>query len=181
MQYPIRKTMLIACLAMAGVAFATTTISTKDQYRSESLTASAQVAVSPAPAPAPSADAISGDLSMELYHDLNLASNGMNPEVFETALKGFTKLSNEGKISRQDKITIVDFSQPSDHKRLYVIDLNNKEILFQSLVSHGMGTGELWANSFSNNPSSYKSSPGFYITPGNLYWQQWLFPSIGWT
>ncbi|MFI5131005.1 MAG: murein L,D-transpeptidase catalytic domain family protein, partial [Chitinophagales bacterium] len=159
MQYPIRKTMLIACLAMAGIAFSTTAITAKNHLYSENLAATAPgAAVTPAPAPAPSADA------MELYNDLHLASNGMNPEVFETALKGFAKLSNEGKITRQDKITIVDFSQPSDHKRLYVIDLNNKEILFQSLVSHGMGTGELWARSFSNNPSSYQSSPGFYIT-----------------
>ena len=31
---------------------------------------------------------------------------------------------------------------------------------------------------FSNKPSSYKSSPGFYITGDTYTWQQWLFVKI---
>jgi hypothetical protein len=161
MQYPIRRTMLIACLAIAGVAFATTTITSKNHHGPQQISASPSKAdVTPAPAPAPAIEQVATDL----YNDLELESNGMKPEVFETALKGFAKLADEGKIDRQDKITIVDFSQPSNQKRFYVIDLNTKQILFQSLVSHGRGTGELWASTFSNNPSSHKSSPGFYVT-----------------
>ena len=156
MQYPIRKIMLAACLALASVAVATNAISIKDQGDSSPTIA--------APAPAPSPVATTENSNKELYNDLHLAANGMDPEVFELALKGFTKLSDEGKITNHDKITIIDFSQPSNQKRLYVIDLNKKRILFQSLVSHGRGTGELWAKSFSNEPSSYQSSPGFYIT-----------------
>ena len=155
MQYPIRKTMLIACLTIASVALATNTISIKNHSNSSTT-------IAPAPAPLP---AVTTDNSnKELYNDLNLASNGMEPGVFELALKGFTRLADAGKITNPDKITIIDFSQPSNQKRLYVIDLNKKRILFQSLVSHGRGTGALWAKSFSNNPSSYQSSPGFYIT-----------------
>jgi L,D-transpeptidase catalytic domain len=156
MQYPIRKPMLMACLAIASVAFATKDISIKECSNSLSLVAT--------PAPAPTPDDRTENTTKELYNDLHLASNGMKPQVFELALKGFTKLSNDGKIINQDKITIIDFSQPSNQKRLYVIDLNKKQILFQSLVSHGRATGELWAESFSNEASSYKSSPGFYVT-----------------
>jgi hypothetical protein len=156
MQYPIRKPMLIVCLAIASVAFATNTISTKDYSNSAAITA---VAI-----PAHSADAVTENSNQELYNDLHLEENGMDLHVFEMALKGFTKLSDAGKINNRDKITIIDFSQPSNQKRLYVIDLNKRQILFQSLVSHGRGTGELWAKSFSNEPSSYKSSPGFYVT-----------------
>ena len=162
MQYPIRKTILTACMAIASVAFATATISGKDQS-SKSIENNSAVMVAPAPAPAPS-PAATAEVSKALYNELDLASNGMKPEVLELALKGFNKLADEGKLTRQDKITIVDFSQPSNQKRLYVIDLDKKQVLFQSLVSHGRGTGELWAKSFSNNPSSYKSSPGFYVT-----------------
>jgi hypothetical protein len=158
MQYPIRKTMLMVCLAIASVALATNTISIKNHSNSSTTIAM------PAPAPAPLPAATTDNSNKELYNDLNLASNGMEPEVFELALKGFTRLADAGKIANPDKITIIDFSQPSNQKRLYVIDLTKKRILFQSLVSHGRGTGALWARSFSNNQSSYQSSPGFYIT-----------------
>src|SRR5258706_7065190 len=158
MQYPIKKAMLLVFLAVAGVAFATKTIST-NYHR-----ATPNVQPTPAPAPAPLPAEASGTSTNELYNELDLASNGMKSEVFASALKGFERLSGEGKISRQDKITIIDFSQPSNQKRLYVIDLTSKQLLFQSFVSHGRGTGELWARSFSNNRSSYKSSPGFYVT-----------------
>jgi hypothetical protein len=165
MQYPIRKTMLLACLSIAGVAFATKTISVKADSISPVSDGNSPTAIV-VPAPAPSPAAISENSNTELYNELDLASNGMEPEVFDLALKGFTKLSNAGKITQQDKLTIIDFSQPSNQKRLYVIDLNKKQILYQSLVSHGKGTGTLWAKSFSNEPSTYKSSPGFYVTEG---------------
>jgi L,D-transpeptidase catalytic domain len=154
MHYPIRKPMLIACAAVACMAFTTRAVSIKD-HKETSVTIAG---------PALTAGVATENTNQELYNDLHLEENGMDLHVFDLALKGFTKLSNEGKINRQDKITIIDFSQPSNQKRLYVIDLNKKLVLFQSFVSHGRGTGELWAKSFSNQPSSYKSSPGFYIT-----------------
>lgn len=156
MQYPIRKPMLIACLTIASVAFATNSVPTKDDNSSSATTAAATAVHS--------ANAVTENSNQELYNDLHLEENGLDLHVFEVALKGFTKLSGAGKINNRDTITIIDFSQPSNQKRLYVIDLNKKQILFQSLVSHGRGTGELWAKSFSNRPSSYKSSPGFYVT-----------------
>ncbi|MBL7749696.1 MAG: murein L,D-transpeptidase catalytic domain family protein, partial [Chitinophagaceae bacterium] len=47
---------------------------------------------------------------------------------------------------------------------LFVLDLKNYKILFNTLVAHGRNTGREWATSFSNQGESYKSSPGFYIT-----------------
>jgi len=161
MQYPIRKLLLAATLAMGSFAFTTAAHSNKDQKNITASANSIPAPVAPAPAPAPAA---STEAAKELYSDLHLEEIGMHEEVFDMALKGFNKLEEEGKIPNADKITIVDFSQPSSQKRLYVIDLDKKEILFQSLVSHGRGTGELWAKSFSNQASSYKSSPGFYVT-----------------
>src|SRR5258705_8916805 len=127
MQYPIRKTMLIACLALASVAIAAKTISKRHHTDYSSVAAISAPSVAPAPAPAPAGE----NSNVELYNDLDLAVHGMDPEVLDMALKGFGKLSAEGKIPNTDKITIVDFSQPSDQKRLYVIDLQNKQLLFQ--------------------------------------------------
>ena len=74
------------------------------------------------------------------------------------------KLDAKGEVRKDDIITIIDFSQPSNKKRLYVLDLNNKQVLFNTLVAHGRNSGGLWAKSFSNEASSLKSSPGFYVT-----------------
>jgi hypothetical protein len=103
-----------------------------------------------------------------LFSELHLNEAGMNTSVFNSALQGLQKLAAEGAVKNDDIITIIDFSQPSNKKRLYVLDLENKKILFNTLVAHGRNSGTLWANSFSNNTSSFKSSPGFYIT-GETY------------
>jgi hypothetical protein len=49
---------------------------------------------------------------------------------------------------------------------LYVIDLKNQGIIYNTVVAHGRNSGNEYAKSFSNNPSSHKSSLGFYITEG---------------
>lgn len=99
-----------------------------------------------------------------LFNEMHLAKAGMKQTVFNSALQGLEKLDEQGLLKRNDIITIVDFSQPSNKKRLYVLDLVNKQLLFNTLVAHGMNSGKLWAKSFSNKLSSLKSSPGFYVT-----------------
>jgi hypothetical protein len=99
-----------------------------------------------------------------LFSEMNLSKAGMKQTVFNSALQGLEKLDEQGVLKRNDIITIIDFSQPSNKKRLYVLDLGNKQVLFNTLVAHGMNSGKLWARSFSNNLSSLKSSPGFYVT-----------------
>ena len=99
-----------------------------------------------------------------LYADLKLQTTGLNEDVFESAVQGMNKLNEKGSIKRNDIITIIDFSQPSNKKRLYVADLKNKKVLFHTFVAHGKNSGNLYAKSFSNQNSSLKSSPGFYST-----------------
>lgn len=94
------------------------------------------------------------------YDELHLGGMGLKREVFEYALRGLQKTDAKPIIS------IVDMSQPSSQKRLYVIDLENQKLLFHTYVSHGRNTGELMASSFSNVNSSNKSSLGFYKTLG---------------
>ena len=103
-----------------------------------------------------------------LFSELHLGEMGMSQTVFNSALVGLEKLSSEGEVKRNDIVTIIDLSQPSNQKRLYILDLENKRILFNTLVAHGRNSGALWAKSFSNNVSSRKSSLGFYVT-GETY------------
>jgi hypothetical protein len=99
-----------------------------------------------------------------VYDSLHLDLAGLNRKAFELAKKGLLKLKEQGRIINDSILSIVDFSQPSSNKRLYVLDLKNYKILYNTFVAHGRNSGREWANSFSNSPRSHKSSLGFYIT-----------------
>lgn len=100
----------------------------------------------------------------DIYSTLSLIDTGLSKDVFELAIKGLKKLDSEGKLKNPNIVTIADYSQSSNKKRLYVIDLKNKKLLFNTYVAHGRNTGDEFANSFSNKEGSYKSSLGFYVT-----------------
>lgn len=106
--------------------------------------------------------------AMSLYQSLALNNfDAPSEEVFTKALKGYLKLKDEGKI-KNEKLTIVDFSLSSTMSRLWVIDMENYEIVLQSLVSHGRNTGDEFATTFSDKIDSHMSSLGFYKT-GETY------------
>lgn len=102
----------------------------------------------------------------ELYTSLSFVGfDTLNSEVFAKAFLGFQQLKKAGKLPENSHLlTICDFSLSSTKKRLWVIDLENKKVLFNSLVAHGKNTGEEFATKFSNTESSYQSSLGFYVT-----------------
>lgn len=103
-----------------------------------------------------------------VYDSLHLDMAGLSRQAYDYAVRGYEKLVSQGKLLNQSIIAIVDFSQPSSQKRLYVLDMANYKVLFNTLVAHGRNSGKEWATYFSNKPASYKSSPGFYIT-GETY------------
>lgn len=103
-------------------------------------------------------------LNVDFYTQLNLQNEGLSKEVFDLAVKGLKKLEGNGKLQNSTIVTIADYSQSSNKKRLYVIDLKNKKLLFNTYVAHGRNTGEEFAKSFSNVEGSFKSSLGFYVT-----------------
>lgn len=90
-----------------------------------------------------------------------------NREVFAKAFQGYQKLKASGSVSK-DIVTVIDFTQSSNTKRLWVIDLDANKVLFHSLVAHGRNTGNEFAKKFSNVGESYMSSLGFYAT-GEIY------------
>lgn len=107
--------------------------------------------------------------SAGMYNTLELHNRGLSYEVFTLALRGMKKLQDAGKITQKGIVSIADMSQSSNKKRLYIIDLDHLQVLFQTYVAHGRNSGEEFAESFSNQPSSYKSSLGFYTTLDTYY------------
>lgn len=67
-------------------------------------------------------------------------------------------------LPRAKNLTIIDYSLPSSQKRLWVMDMQNNRILFNSLVAHGVASGDNKATYFSNVQDSHASSLGLYLT-----------------
>ncbi len=90
-----------------------------------------------------------------LYHDCDL-KNLITSQVFEKSYAGYLKYKPAKPI-----LVICDFSKPSNVKRFFIINLEQKKIIYSALVAHGKNSGELYAQSFSNDPQSHKSCKGF--------------------
>ena len=94
--------------------------------------------------------------------------NKIDPLVLSKALSGYYSLKEQGKVNRDGILTVIDFNRPSIDERLFVIDINQCRLLYSGLVAHGSGSGENYAQSFSNAQGSHQSSLGFYTT-GDTY------------
>jgi hypothetical protein len=101
--------------------------------------------------------------SKALYEELGLAGN-VDFAAFRRAVDGYYRIDGR----KKEVLTFIDFSKPSTDKRLWVIDMSRRRVLFNSYVAHGQGSGDNYATSFSNRSGSHQSSLGFFLT-GNTY------------
>ena len=102
--------------------------------------------------------------ALTLYDSMKLDQSGLNQKAFEYAWRGYHNLLKTGQLKKTDVLTVCDFTQKSSNKRMYVIDVAHKKLLFNTYVSHGMNSGVEYATSFSNRANSFKSSLGFFVT-----------------
>ncbi len=96
-----------------------------------------------------------------LYSTLGLDTLGLNPTVFDMALRGMERVPK-----KKPFLLIADMTQPSSAKRLYVLDLEKKTVLLRTYVAHGRKSGGLMATQFSNLKNSNQTSLGFYRVMG---------------
>ncbi len=101
----------------------------------------------------------------KLWHECRLERE-ISFEVFNFAVTGYSRINN---LNKKNIISIIDFSKPSTEKRFFVIDLENKKLIYKCLVAHGKNSGDNYAISFSNKPESLKSSLGFFMTSGTYF------------
>jgi hypothetical protein len=104
-----------------------------------------------------------------IYSHMELEREGLSEKAFEYAWRGYHNLVKKGTIRNTSVLSICDFSQSSCSKRMYVLDLRHQKLLYQTYVAHGQGSGSEYAESFSNEPESFKSSLGFYVTQRIYY------------
>ncbi len=94
---------------------------------------------------------------------IHAQAGNLNTQILKMALKAYIKAHN--KLGRNKEIlTIIDYSKPSTERRMWVIDLHSKRVLYNTWVTHGRNSGGLSATSFSNQPGSLKSSLGVFLT-----------------
>ncbi|MFD2245071.1 murein L,D-transpeptidase catalytic domain family protein [Pontibacter ruber] len=105
----------------------------------------------------------------DVYDEADLKKTGLSFDVFRKAVIGFHNFKQKQLVSPSKSIiTVVDFTKSSRDKRMWIIDLKSKKLLFNNLVAHGRNTGEDKALNFSNKANSNMSSIGFYLT-GKTY------------
>jgi hypothetical protein len=99
-----------------------------------------------------------------VYQTAKLQESGLDLEVFQKALMGYLNLKAADKLQNSSVITIVDLAKSSCQKRMWIIDILSKQLLLNTWVAHGQGSGEDMATQFSNTDDSHQSSLGFYLT-----------------
>jgi len=104
-----------------------------------------------------------------LYEQFNLQEIGLTKKAFSYALKGYNYLLEHHWLNNPNILSICDMSQSSRNKRLYVLDMETKQVVVNTYVAHGRASGGEFARAFSNSPSSRKSSLGFYVTEDTYY------------
>jgi hypothetical protein len=96
----------------------------------------------------------------KLWADCKLEDE-ISLHIFSSAINGYRQLDL---LKNKNILSIIDYSKSSGENRFFVIDLENKKLLFKCLVAHGKNSGESIAASFSNQSGSLKSSLGFFLT-----------------
>lgn len=100
----------------------------------------------------------------EIYNNAQLSQTGLDLAVFQKAITGFFNLKAANKVPQYSSIiTIVDLAKSSCTKRMWIVDLINKELILNTLVAHGNGSGDDMPDHFSNENDSHASSLGFYV------------------
>lgn len=95
----------------------------------------------------------------QLYQDFGLELL-LPMKAFEQALEGYYSIDHP----KTNILSIVDFSKPSTEKRMFILDMDNLQVLYHTFVAHGRGSGGNIATSFSNAHGSFQSSLGFFRT-----------------
>ncbi|AXY43230.1 murein L,D-transpeptidase catalytic domain family protein [Halomonas sp. JS92-SW72] len=89
---------------------------------------------------------------------------GADPQVLSLAANALACADPDAR-----RLAVIDYSLPSTEPRLWVFDLPRNELMFEELVSHGRGSGDAMATTFSNVPESYQSSLGLFRTMNSYY------------
>lgn len=106
--------------------------------------------------------------SENVYKSINFYDNQPDLDAFKHGMRGYIYLNKLGELQNDRYLTLIDYSLSSKERRLWVIDMIDRKMIFNELVAHGKYSGNEFARSFSNSYRSKKSCLGFLVT-GDIY------------
>jgi hypothetical protein len=86
--------------------------------------------------------------------------------LFMDFIVGYVNITSAGLLKKDNPVTIIDYTRPSNVKRLFVLDLEKRRVIMKSLVAHGRNSGMRIARHFSNKKGSKQTCLGFLVTRG---------------
>ena len=104
----------------------------------------------------------------QLAARIHAQAPNLGMQAITTALEAYAHV-RQAHLTDKPLVTIVDYSVPSNRRRLAVADVQTGKVLFYTYVAHGKGSGLKYATRFSNRPGTDASSLGVYLT-GNTYY-----------
>lgn len=105
-----------------------------------------------------------GNAPESLVSSLLKQAPGLRGEVLRLALNASRCAASKGYVRKQELLTVIDYSLPSDKPRLFTFNVAARKLLFRELVAHGKNSGGNIANFFSNSPGSLATSLGLFVT-----------------
>ena len=91
-------------------------------------------------------------------------ARSLDHSVLSLALNAAACARRVGAVANDRLLTVIDYSKASTEPRLWVLDLERQQVLFEELVAHGRGSGENYATQFSNREGSHQTSLGLFRT-----------------
>ncbi|HRQ65572.1 MAG TPA: murein L,D-transpeptidase catalytic domain family protein [Xanthomonadaceae bacterium] len=105
----------------------------------------------------------------DLRARLGEAAPELSMEVLELALAARACAAASGVAPLASRMAVIDYSLPSTERRLWVFDLDARQLLFAEHVAHGQGSGGNIATAFSNVEGSHQTSLGLFLTDDTYY------------
>jgi hypothetical protein len=101
---------------------------------------------------------------LALLEQVTAAAPNADPAVIALALHARTCAIRRGLATAESRLAVIDYSRPSTQPRLWVFDLGQPRLLYDEYVAHGRGSGDNFAERFSNDEGSLESSLGLFAT-----------------
>ncbi|MFI8480089.1 murein L,D-transpeptidase catalytic domain family protein [Pseudomonas sp. NPDC078700] len=98
-----------------------------------------------------------------LVAQLTKVAPGIDQQALRHAVAAMQCAVNNGAASAKS-LAVIDYSQPSSAKRLWIFDLKRQKLILRDYVAHGRMSGENIASQFSNRLGSFQSSLGLFRT-----------------
>lgn len=100
--------------------------------------------------------------------NLHYLAPDLNQPVIEKIISTL-ECSQQLNVPHNQILTVIDYSLPANKKRFWVFNLRTNQLLFHTYVAHGIKSGALITQYFSNRYNSKASSMGVYKTEQSYY------------